>query len=572
MAGNVRKYLMGLAGATSLVCLLLLGACGDALVPKAIPSCGPASCKGCCKAGVCVESESINACGWGGQFCSSCSSGESCSYGLCRPDTKNEKCNSSNCQGCCSGGICNPGVNMTSCGAAGNQCVACSVGQVCDQGRCQAGAPETQSCNGCVSGPNCLPGTSASACGKSGLNCEKCGSNEICSQGSCQSTTPPPADATCSALNCAGCCNSIGQCVGLSNQGPSLCGNTGDACQACDNSTPMCSAAGICTADDTTTPPDAPPPPPNTPPSTPDNPPESTLTCEQTCSGCCQGGTCVEFSDQFADGGCGNSGQQCGYCNAPHTICKQGQCHKPVCDATTCSDGCCNAAGDCVKYTDQRDFQCGAAGAACSDCTANPTDNLGCESATHSCQPLPCSAYCNGCCTSTGQCLDGDIDTACGGKGALCDNCGMDATCAQNSCLPLPQSTNALFKVTLESVSLTVGAFEFCGEWNCDLYVKLEIGNAANVTGETSVIEDSNAPSWYMMMGIAPADKIAEHFELKIMQDNWGPDQFAGKCDWGASLSLKAINGKTVTLPCHRPPPAKPGIEVATATVRFEPY
>lgn len=47
----------------------------------------------------------------------------------------------------------------------------------------------------------------------------------------------------------------------------------------------------------------------------------------------------------------------------------------------------------------------------------------------------PCDVRsCNGCCSSTGQCVSGSSETACGRGGARCSNCGASQVCSAGSC------------------------------------------------------------------------------------------------------------------------------------------
>jgi hypothetical protein len=74
---------------------------------------------------------------------------------------------------------------------------------------------------------------------------------------------------------------------------------------------------------------------------------------------------------------------------------------------------------------------------AASDCSSL----YSCSLAIHSCQQLCGGANtgCNGgCCTNLltgGQCVQGNLDTECGGAGGQCDNC-------QSSCAPGPHCLN----------------------------------------------------------------------------------------------------------------------------------
>jgi hypothetical protein len=115
-------------------------------------------------------------------------------------------------------GCCNPATNtsngparsernlkagFSACGAVGKTCVACDLirSDRCEQGKCQCGA-----------GAACAPGVA-------------------CVLGAC----------VC-PLQCAGCCDGAGNCVGPS---AAQCGASGNTCQACSAGA-ACSAAGSC--------------------------------------------------------------------------------------------------------------------------------------------------------------------------------------------------------------------------------------------------------------------------------------------------------------------------------------
>ena len=104
---------------------------------------------------------------------------------------------------------------------------------------------------------------------------------------------------------------------------------------------------------------------------------------------------------------------------APDFIC--------VCDAVTCSDGCCIPAGEigndddiCVKNgsgepvnTDDPFFNgayvCGTGGSICNVCSVG--------------------TLFSGCCTATGACSAGTANAACGSNGKTCDICLNDSSC-----------------------------------------------------------------------------------------------------------------------------------------------
>lgn len=83
------------------------------------------------------------------------------------------------------------------------------------------------SCSGCCTASGqCLAGTAHDACGSGGLDCSECPSTSRCENaaggGQC---------ASCSQLNCNGCCNGQGECVAGTSD--AACGNAGRQCVTC---------------------------------------------------------------------------------------------------------------------------------------------------------------------------------------------------------------------------------------------------------------------------------------------------------------------------------------------------
>jgi hypothetical protein len=160
-----------------------------------------------------------------------------------------------------------------------------------------------------------------------------------------------------------------------------------------------------------------------------------------------------------------------------------GGCTTP-CDATTCSSGCCDGAGECQVGATSR-LACGEGGGRCVACEAGwlcrqhacveapvVDDRLpdggrpcvctqGCCLADGTCDPgnlnlacgrplefcVACSssqrcmggacfgASCAGCIDAAGSCREGSALTACGVNGALCLGCLVDEVCLEGVCV-----------------------------------------------------------------------------------------------------------------------------------------
>ena len=243
------------------------------------------------------------------------------------------------------------------------------------------------------------------------LNGQACQQNSDCCKGNCfnQVCANPPNQ--CAGKNCpdgtTGCCDVDGCCASPTNQ---------------------CNPGGLC--------------------------------CAPNCGG-----------KQCGPDGCGGNGT-CGSC-APGQTCNlaTAQCEGPVCSAASCPNGCCDENGECQPGTAHQ--QCGRGGVACEDCsqyqycsseTGTCRDNPPCGPETcpkGCCVPqqngpdicdttrqgcTPGGACCDGCCDSSGTCLSGKDDGACGLNGSdcmvcndldpLCDNgrCQCDANNCPNGC------------------------------------------------------------------------------------------------------------------------------------------
>jgi hypothetical protein len=244
----------GLTGVACVDCSELGFGCVSGRCEGAPPSCGPATCTGCCDArGLCRFGSEIDACGSRGVACRNCSdAGRDCVNERCQGTP--EPCSPANCGGCCSAnGVCLTGTSDTTCGAKGEACQNCrSVGRVCTQPGSYCAFFPTCGSVTCPTGccderGDCASGRSDSACGNSGQACADCSaSGQACAaQGFCYSGTH------CGPDNCAGCCTANGLC--RPGSGSANCGQFGALCdncvakgETCQNR--VCSDGSVCPA------------------------------------------------------------------------------------------------------------------------------------------------------------------------------------------------------------------------------------------------------------------------------------------------------------------------------------
>ena len=97
------------------------GAMLDAAVPAS--GCNATTCSGCCSTdGTCVQDEMSNACGAGGQPCEACPVGDFCGRFLACVHWVAD-CNPLNCAGCCMTSLlCSTGLSNQACGQNGGLC------------------------------------------------------------------------------------------------------------------------------------------------------------------------------------------------------------------------------------------------------------------------------------------------------------------------------------------------------------------------------------------------------------------------------------------------------------------
>jgi hypothetical protein len=99
-------------------------------------SCGPGTCVGCCQGDTCVQSLTDGACGTGGAACVDCTAtGQTCdvSAGTCQGTPS---CGPASCSGCCQGNSCIQPPTDAACGTGGEPCQACASNEKCSGGQC----------------------------------------------------------------------------------------------------------------------------------------------------------------------------------------------------------------------------------------------------------------------------------------------------------------------------------------------------------------------------------------------------------------------------------------------------
>jgi hypothetical protein len=99
------------------------------------------------------------------------------------------------------------------------------------------------------------------------------------------------------------------------------------------------------------------------------------------------------------------------------------------CNSVSCLHGCCTTAGQCVAG--DMPSACGNGGNYCIDCTTM-SPPLGCS--MQACGAEMCTG-CSGCCDTTGTCQPGVSDQACGTGGQACIDCSAQMlSCGNQMC------------------------------------------------------------------------------------------------------------------------------------------
>lgn len=183
---------------SKLLWLVVVVGLADCVPPQ---SCGPDNCTGCCLADSCEPGTALDACGTGGDVCSTCALGQLCSSG----------CQSGSQAGGGAGGG-NGGGGAT---GGGPSCVLAGSGQ-CATGELFCGA-------------GCCPSTNPYFCSVTNLCYPTIASvRAACGNETCVECTTP----ACGPGNCSGCCSG-NMCVPLSGEANGSCGANGAACSAC---------------------------------------------------------------------------------------------------------------------------------------------------------------------------------------------------------------------------------------------------------------------------------------------------------------------------------------------------
>jgi hypothetical protein len=200
-------------------------------------TCNFENCSGCCDGSQCITSVTASNCGQSGSSCRTCDSGDICSAGACVAPVDCSQCQNSGC--CIDGMQCAEGDSKQACGKGGDACTTCGSGEVCGSNNtCETTSCDSSTCSDgcCTANGECKKAggvdQSKDVCGKNGAACEVCDSTDIsCSSGACV-----PADATCLDFCTEGCC--MGEtCVPFLMQSNATCGKpngtTPVACEVC---------------------------------------------------------------------------------------------------------------------------------------------------------------------------------------------------------------------------------------------------------------------------------------------------------------------------------------------------
>jgi hypothetical protein len=189
--------------------------------------CSPSSCPlGCCDAnGECQTGTLRVACGSKGGSCTRCEGTKVCTNQVCGAppvvDAGTDAGTSCRCaNGCClADGSCTANNLNESCGQLGSFCVACGVGQRCENTACV-----TRACTGCLDPMGaCRPGIDDAACGTRGALCVACSPTERCTASQC-------LGSGCSPSTCPNGCCSGSSCI---TSNTANCGVGGSICMAC---------------------------------------------------------------------------------------------------------------------------------------------------------------------------------------------------------------------------------------------------------------------------------------------------------------------------------------------------
>jgi hypothetical protein len=166
-------------------------------------------------------------------------------------------------------------------------------------------------------------------------------------------------------------------------------------------------------------------------------------------NGCCLGNYCQPLPDlDYANLYCGGNGFPCLDCAGSLGCSNEPDggpaCESPPLPGCNCPGGCCTADLACQPGT--TNSACGSNQNLCDVCPANGScgsafegDKIGYGCLPTVAPPSPGCGTCSGCCTgggppgTTGTCMDGTSNTACGFNGSSCWDCTTEGL----FCLPL---------------------------------------------------------------------------------------------------------------------------------------
>ena len=327
----------------------------------------------------------------------------------------------------------------------GGSCTPSCSGKCAGASNGCGGTCSTNQCPGCcTSSHSCQTGNTSSYCGTSGEDCDSCVSGEYCSGGNCVSSCTPSCSGkcigasdgcggTCSTNRCSGCCTSSHSCQ--TGNTSSYCGTSGEDCDSC-------------------------------------------VSGEY-----CSGGNCIAQSTCDEDGyeNDDNSGSATyiglGY-NQGHSICPAGDVDWVRFSISTTSDVVIETSGDSggdtkiylynsslSQIANDDDGGSGnysrisrsnlASGTyyvkveeygnngeienysirvtASGSCT--PSCSGKCDGASNGCGGTCSSNDCDGCCTTSHNCMTGTNSSYCGRYGEDCDSCTSNESCLSGNCV-----------------------------------------------------------------------------------------------------------------------------------------
>ncbi len=402
--------------------------------------------------GACGATPSTDPCSDG----NACTTGDACQGGKCQPGPA-AGCNDSNP---CTIDSCDPSTGACSYTANSASCDdgdLCTVGDICQEGKCNPGAAKQCADKDICTSDTCSAKTgecsytAIAGCGATCTNTADCKGGDVCNTPTCLSGKCAflPTTATCDdgdacsvADTCqSGVCKGLsskncddgnpctddacskGTCVATPNTAPCNDNNAcslGDACQAgncAPGSAKVCDDGNPCTSD-------ACDPQSGSCASTANSAPcDDKNPCTQ--GDLCSGGSCLAGSSLNCDDGnlCTNDA-----CDAKSGKCVASNSSAPCSDGDACSQGDTCDGGACVSGTPK----------VCDD--LNPCTNDSCDAATAACANLPNAATC----TDGDACTVGDGCTGGACKVGAAKVCADSDTCTNDACDSA--SGNCVFK------------------------------------------------------------------------------------------------------------------------------